>query len=211
MLTTLDVSVTRKVSAADLRWPAPGEASGESCLGCNRTYADFRYCSWAAAKRTVKYEALLLHEIQSATDPLAILEDDDREAEIFENLGCLDLGVASTVIALSAAKCIPFTSCNGGILGGAHLEAYPLVAFFAKPPQVPLLLAAAEEAGTGLENSSGDAIVVYTGDLPKMLAFASALVDQRRAFDGLKRYRRPDRHFLTTAYKQDQLPLPLAP
>ena len=149
-------------------------------------------------------------ELQTSEDPLAVLENDERQTEISEKLGCLDLGVASTVITLSAAKCIPFTSCNGGILGGNHLEAYPLVAFFAKPPQIPLLLAEAEDAGTGLE-SNGSTLVVYTGDLVNMLAFARALLARRQAFQKLKRYRRPGRRPLISTEGSEQLPLSLVP
>jgi hypothetical protein len=56
--------------------------------------------------------------------------------ELYENeswLFGLDIGVASTVIALSAARCVPFSSCNGGAYGGSHHEFHLVVAFYARP------------------------------------------------------------------------------
>ncbi len=49
-----------------------------------------------------------------------------------EGLFGLDIGVASAVIALSAARCIPCSSCNGGAYGGSHQERHPVIAFYAE-------------------------------------------------------------------------------
>ena len=92
----------------------------------------------------------------------------------------LDIGVASTVAVLSAAGFIPCTSCNAGAFGGIHHETYPIVAFYAQPQYVPLLLQCAEESEVGLDNDQGWSpedlpIVVYTDDIRKMGAFSEAL------------------------------------
>ena len=59
------------------------------------------------------------------------------ENELYDgdDLRGLDIGVASAVAALSAARCIPFTSCNAGTFGGSHAETYPLVGSFARAQQ----------------------------------------------------------------------------
>ena len=88
-----------------------------------------------------------------------------------ENLYGLDVGVASTVICLSAAKCVPFSSCNGGAFGGRHQEAYPLAAFFAKIRTAELVLATAEEVNVGLVNRPGGCLMAYATDIPSLPGF----------------------------------------
>jgi hypothetical protein len=94
----------------------------------------------------------------------------------------LDLGVASSVVALSAAHCIPFSSCNAGTFGGYHHEDYPLVAFYARPPALDLLLACAEKAGIGLVAENTGELVAYAADVLHMRAFANALIQSRNDF-----------------------------
>jgi hypothetical protein len=96
----------------------------------------------------------------------------------------LDIGVASSVVALSAARCIPFSSCNGGSLGGHHHEAFPLVSFFAKVEWISVIVEAAEEANAGVSNS-GNAVVVYA-QLQDMLTLARGLIARRALFRKLK-------------------------
>jgi len=76
---------------------------------------DLRGLSWSDAEIVLTEERKLLERISQADDPEGELEL--IEEEIGEDPGLLavmDLGMASTVVALSAAGCIPFTSCNGG-------------------------------------------------------------------------------------------------
>lgn len=94
----------------------------------------------------------------------------------------LDLGVATTVAALSAAACVPFASCNGGAYGGLNHETYPLVMFYARPQAVPHLLAAADRAGVGLESDSSGEVCVYADDIRRMRLFAVELSDEHRRF-----------------------------
>lgn len=182
-----DVDIERTVDAARLGWPEPGEAQEESGLGCNREYTDLRRFSWKNARKVLQSEENLMQEVAalSAEEPSDEFWDDLWE-ERGEYLCGLDLGVASTVAMLSAARCVPYTSCNGGCFEeGHHHESYPVVGFYARPPWIPTLVEAAEEAEAGMHNFGGP-LVVYADDIWKMVAFARALSKRSSVFAGLK-------------------------
>lgn len=144
-----EVEIERKVVAERLRWPTEKQARDDGGLGGNRDYYDLRGLSWSEAYDVHVAERELIKRIEQAEDPDE--EYDLIEEEFTEDpspiLG-LDVGVASTVAALSAARCVPFASCNGGAFGGSHHESHPLVAFCARREHVKLLLEAAEQAGS---------------------------------------------------------------
>jgi hypothetical protein len=178
---TFDVEIARKVDKQHLGWPGPGEADDDRNLGCNREYMDLRGRSWREAEMVFALEGELIRRIESAADPVdeyQAVEDELFESD--EGLFGLDLGVASTVVALSAGKCVPFSSCNGGAFGGKHHERYPVVAFYAPVQMLALLLASAEEADIGLE--SGNHLDAYTNDIRKMRAFAESIIRKRHQF-----------------------------
>ena len=181
MTQTFAVEILRAVSAEGLRWPKPSEAANERNLGCNRSYVDLRGCSWPQFDRVFELESQLIARLMAASDRAEeynAIEDELYEDD--EGLLGLDIGVASAVVALSAAGAIPFSSCNAGAYGGSHHEEHPLVAFFAKPKQLVFLLEAAEEAGVGLEGDSSGAVVLYADDIRNMPKFASALERRSR-------------------------------
>ncbi len=105
-------------------------------------------------------------------------QDEDEDIAESEAFFGLDAGVASTVLALAAARCIPVSSCNG--MPG-HQELHPLVAFFCRPTRLPDLLAVADEAQCGLENASMGALVVYAHDVTRMIEFARKLIEHRHS------------------------------
>jgi hypothetical protein len=137
MFTHLDfeVEIVRRLDRSKLRWPEPGEATHDSGLGGNRMYADLRRCSWTEARQAFVLEGELIGRIE-------ISEDSEAECEaIWEELSegdrdlfGLDLGVAATVVSLSAARCIPFASCNAGAFGGNHQEALSVGSVFCAKP-----------------------------------------------------------------------------
>jgi hypothetical protein len=183
-----DVEIVRAVDPSALGWPEPGDAQDEKSLGCNRAYIDLRRMSWAEARRIAELERQLIERIESASDPAA--EYEAVEDEFFEDdlaLYGLDLGVAGGVIALSAAGCVPFASCNAGAFGGLHHESYPLIVFYARAEAVDDLLAAAEEAEIGL--GGGVWLQVYTDDVRKMSRFAAALGARSGAFRAARKRR----------------------
>ena len=176
-----DVNVVRELEFSQLAWPGRREAIHDSSLGCNLEYADLRGLGWAEAKRVIALESELIGRIDQSTDVDAECESiEDYLYQRAENLYGLDLGVASTVICLSAAKCIPVTSCNGGAFGGSHQEAYPLVAFFARSRTAEQILVAAKEANIGLENGAGGSLLAYAADIRDIRAFANCILKRRR-------------------------------
>lgn len=182
-----DVRIERNVDANCLKWPDRGEAGGDSGLGCNRLYCDFRGFSWRTAMKTLVFENGLVARIESATDWESEAELIDEELyEDEEGLFGMDLGVASSVVALSAAGCIPFSSCNAGAFGGSHAEAYPLIAFYARRKHVNLLIDLAESAAAGLESDSHGFLVVYSNDVRVMRTFATILINARQSFQAVR-------------------------
>jgi hypothetical protein len=177
-----DVDVRRIGASPMLRWPDPGESGSESNLGGNRSYSDLRGIRWSEAREMLETEISLFRRIELADDPEAEYLDIEEEAYqgAFELCG-LDVGVASTVAMLSAAGMITCSSCNGGAFGGGHHETYPLVAFFAKPFHLPILIRCAEEANVGLECSQGT-LVVYANNISCMMDFAASLSKASSAF-----------------------------
>jgi len=178
-----EIEIRRVIDRNYLRWPERGEAGAERNLGCNREYQDLRGFSWRDAERVAKFESQLISRLEAVTNAEEEYEEIiDELYEDDEGLFGLDIGVAAVVVGLSAAGCIPCTSCNAGAYGGTHHEQYPLVAFFAKPTHIALLLQCAEETCVGLENDESGIIIVYAKDIRDMLAFATALAASKKQF-----------------------------
>lgn len=166
-----------------LAWPARGEAVRDSSLGGNIEYADLRGINWTEAKRIFGLESELIARVEAASDIEAeSVSIDDDLYQSAENLHGLDIGVASTVACLSAAGCIPFTSCNGGAFGGSHREEYPLVAFFARRNAAEQILEAATEAAIGLKNGPSGCLIAYADDIRELRQFAKTLLTRRKSF-----------------------------
>jgi len=210
-----DVEIARSVSANNLHWPTRGEASDEGSLGGNRSYLDLRDFTWAEAARLYEKEAQLIERLEAAADLDAeyeLIEDELYEDD--EGLFGLDIGVASAVLALSAAGCIPCSSCNGGAYGGSHNELYPVVGFYAKARQIDLLLRCAEEAAVGMEHGPQGAVIVYADDIRRMPVFANTLISRSAEFREVARMgtrQRATKKVMTDASVEEngQLRLPL--
>ncbi len=181
-----DVPVIRQVNPALTSWPKPEDVSDDCHPGGNRDYCDLRGLSWMDAREVQDLEHEYIQRIEQAPLPSGTgpfgEEDLFDDIELAEITG-IDIGVASTVAVLSASGFIPCTSCNGGAFGGRHHEQHPLVAFYAYPEAIPLLLKCAEASGVGLDNDQGWApddlpIVVYADDVRNMRAFANELSKQ---------------------------------
>ncbi len=168
------VEIERQVDLGALEWPARDSLVSES-ESYHRAYQDMRRFSWKDAQEVLKIEEAILQRLGDAVDHEDI--NDRISDEEWEDLYSLDLGVASTVLALSAARCIPITSCNGG---PGHLEGHPLTAFYCRPGRVPDLLEATAEAGCGLTNTWGGMLMVYANSVRDMVSFARALIARRR-------------------------------
>jgi hypothetical protein len=182
-----DVVTERNVGAGGLRWPEGDEADDDRGLGCNREYCDLRDLEWIDAEEVFASESELISRIETAEDPERAYEDIDEESyEEPERLMGLDIGVASLVVALSAAGCVPFSSCNAGAFGGSHREWHPVVVFCARKAAIGPLLECAERAGAGLIRDESGHLIAYANDIRKMRLFTRAVMDRREEFDALK-------------------------
>lgn len=199
---TFDVEIVRQVNPNDLFLPEPWECTDDRNLGCNREYVDMRDYSWEDVQRVIELEERNIRHIEESPDPDVIgsftvaaeaeedWDEEDRDlAELFlaEEFGPavdLDLGIASTAAALSAAGCIPYISCNAGAFRGWHQEKYPSVDFYATPEAITLLLKCAEKADVGLEHifEAYNPLTVYADDIRKMRDFANALLEHKDQF-----------------------------
>lgn len=186
-----EVQMAVDVDMMLLSWPEAGKAADEdSGFMGNRSYGDLRRLSWTEAKRVATLEGEYISRIENARDT-------DEEIEIVWNeiyddgeLHGLDLGVATATVALSAAGCVPFSSCNGAAFGGHHNEHYPLVAFFCRPNAVELLSQCALEASVGLSNGGDGALVLYANEIMNMVKFGGIVISKSKVFRGLPRNRR---------------------
>lgn len=186
----------RCVNLASLVWPPEEEADDESGLGCNRDYQDLRHLTVDHVRLYLDLERQIIERIARGEDPEDVIDDVEANAPMPENpelqlefllrgglMFGLDLGVASTVAALAALGCAPFSSCNGAAFGGTHVSDHPYVAFHAQPHHLPALIAAAEKADAGLGNDAigAGAVLVYADDVETMRRFAQHLAESTTA------------------------------
>ena len=187
----------RSAEMEHLVWPKEELREAEDGAVGNRRYSDMRGFTWKDARRALQFEEATLSRFSwnlKAAD--RSLTDQDR----FERLHFLDLGVASSVLALSAARCAPVSSCSGAV---GHSEAHPLVAFFTRKQRVPNLLAVAADVECGLQNSRGGSVVVYAESVATLLGFARKLIEKRSTLAPLRAHRRVP----STDYRQLRLSL----
>jgi hypothetical protein len=178
-----DVEITRDVTSHRARWPEARATKDDSGLGGNLQYVDLRRMPWSEVVRVNELEDELIARMESATDSENEYEQIEEELyEEIDGLYGLDLGVASSVVALSAVRCIPFASCNAGAFGGDHHECYPLVAFYAHAESIDLLLECAVISGIGLVIEETGELVAYAADIRQMKAFANTLISRRTDF-----------------------------
>jgi hypothetical protein len=177
-----DVDIERAIEVEALAWPERGGAQDESCLGCNRSYFDLRGVGWRAVSEMIVTERRVMRQLQTAPDMVAAYENlkEQWEEDCEFPLWGLDLGVASAVVALSAARCIPFTSCNAGAFGdGPHPESYPLVAFYMRRATAQLIIDSASSTCVGLHQDSYGTVHVYARTVSDLHKFAEALYARR--------------------------------
>lgn len=178
---TFDIAVTRKFHTRGLAWP---DSRSAGWFGETDIYRNLACMPWSEARRVLALEAELIDRIEAAQDPAG--EETSLHDEIHEQgegLYGLDIGIASTAIALSAAGGIPFASCNGGAFGGVHREDYPIVAFYARKPTLAILAECAEQAEVGLRNGGLGELMVYGRTIASLQIFARSIIESARRFD----------------------------
>ncbi len=171
--------IERSVDLTQLGWPPDSDLASEDHFV--RGYTDMRGLTWDDACQALSLERELLR--RGAGD-LAATEEAVSDEELFDLYG-LDIGVASSVAALSAANCAPIASCNGG---EGHHECHPVVAFYCRKGRVRDILKAAELADCGLVNGDSGLLVLYAGHVDALMSFAEKLIGMR---DSLKPLSRP--------------------
>ena len=199
-----DVEIERQVDLSRLSWPEPGEAAREEAFGFwigNRSYCDLQGIDWDFALGVAGIEQQCIENIQgspglgetgsSTIADAAMVHLDLDLAQILSEFGgfaMLDVGVASTVAALSASGHLPFSSCNAGAFGGWHSEESPLVVFCVHPGSVRPLMECADHASVGLQNVSMayGPVMVYADDVRKFSVFADAIFERRTRFAELQ-------------------------
>ncbi|MDQ0839183.1 hypothetical protein [Sphingomonas faeni] len=180
-----EVSEPSVVRVQALRWPSNDQAANGKKWVVNHMYRDLRSFSWQAAGEMLAVEA-------DAMTALSVMTDEGDRARfigaprLVSSLRQLDLGVAGTVAALSAARCVPIMSCNAGAFGGRHSEVAPVIGFYARGAAAPLLVAIAAETGVLLRNHRYGDLAVEATTIDRMHAFGRSLFEHRDAFIALK-------------------------
>ena len=180
----VDILIRREVDAARLAAITPNAAAAEDeGFEGNRSYQDLRHLPWAFVAEALDRERTFIARLCSAADIDAEADrlEEERIEEFDDPLWGLDVGVAGSTLALSALGCTPFYSCNGGVLGGSHATAHPLVAFYLPLNLVDSLLLLAEAADAGMLLDEYGRARLYAGDVGPMLAFAEAAITSHRA------------------------------
>lgn len=166
----------RAIDAQALAVPDVDAASQDEFEG-NAYYMDLRGFRLADAASVLQRERSIVAGWQESGVLLELEEDESGD----DPLPHLDTGVASAVVALSVAGCVPFTSCNAGAFGGVHSAPFPIVRFFAPANVVDLLLSCAEEAGVGLQLDDDGCVELSAVQITDMMNFADTLVARLRA------------------------------
>jgi|GEM_PF-2969690 len=188
--------IYRSVDISLLQWPSHISDEEEDdnernvTMGwINRDYIDLGEISWGDVKEAVDYENELISQIDINNRQINyndVIDYDDTGA-----LFGLDLGVASSVLALLAAGCITISSCNGS---SGHTENYPVVIFRSRPNWVYFLLEVAEKTECGLDNAEAGTIVLFANDVHSIIQFAQELVSRHPEFDELQASNMPEDH-----------------
>lgn len=161
------------LSVSHLAWFENEEAADGTGLGCNLDYRDLRGLTLEDARRGVALESEQVEQLLANGSGCSGCDDGCQQCE--PEIEGLELGVASTVVALSAFGCTPYTSCNGGAFGGDHPSSHLIVGFYLRPPHVETVRDAAWRAGVGLTNDANGGVYVITDDPRAMLTFAMKL------------------------------------
>jgi hypothetical protein len=89
----------------------------------------------------------------------------------------------SAVTALVAGYALTTTSCRGH--HSSRGESEPFIRFICDDTRLPLIVAAATNAGCGIRLDSGNMLQLYGPDVESLLRFAGEMVNRRARFDGL--------------------------
>lgn len=178
-----------EIDAGPIIWPPEGAV--QAGLDCNRTYANFTEATWGDVDEVLPFETgIILDAIARSSYERSYWDClDDRDDEFFDLGYGVEIGVLAASLALNAAKCPTFMSCNG------HGSYCADIDFWTRPHRAEILAEAALEAGVGLGNCDGGAMKVYSDDALGLIRFAMELRGRssalRRARGRSLRHARP--------------------
>lgn len=171
---------------ASWAWPNEADAASDS-LEANHCYMpDVRLARWEDVDKVLEREHEVLPLLEVAPDAQAEWESQTErinaqaDGVADEFFTSLDPGIASATLALGAAGCIPFWSCNGGAFGGVHSSSVPIVRFFARPALASLLSECAGRAGVALSQDEHGRCAVTANHTSAFRAFALAMREETR-------------------------------
>lgn len=153
-----------EISAATVFEPPPDEMEEGVGLGGNRHFVDLQGVDDSDVLDAISFEDKFLEMIAQGCAYDDALQDLENEAGNFFGL---DPGIAAAALSFSALGAVPFSSCNGGLLGGNHREEHPLVAFYAPSLSVmERIKRICTQADLGLRAEAGRTeIIAYAGHL----------------------------------------------
>jgi hypothetical protein len=188
-----DIPITRDVEPNALDWPSEDDLASET-LGGNRDFNPLGRIDWLEVRIAVDEERDIVDRIAKSQDPEADYREwlEGNEESDEPALHGFDLGTNALAAALSAARCLPFYSCNGGAFDEGHHEEYPLVAFFCPTGIFPFVYAAVERGGAGLEYNHAGGLTVFARNVDAMIDTAAALYERRTETDAVEGVPRVD-------------------
>jgi hypothetical protein len=189
-----DVEIYHEIEVRDLRVPTVLEV--EEGFGDIRNYQDLAGLSWEEAAECLDLErSLVARATEQTTTPGEFGELADEVlgnySDEVDDLGpggiyLLDLGVIGLTAALSAAGCVPASSCSG------HGSEAPYIRFAADPQRAAILLEMTRIAGCGLTVDEGGLLQTWAGSIKQFIGFAGMLVLRQEKFATLPEMRPRD-------------------
>lgn len=173
--------------------PDPDVLEPDQPVAGNYQYKDLRGASWSDVMDVLCQDRELSPRLKIATDvddeikkylgarsAVPVVEEDDRDELFWDSVySYLDPGLASTVLALSAAGAAPVFSCNGGIFGDEHFEKFPLVGFYASEEVGRKIEILACSAGVILEfNRISETPVLSCLEIEPFMRFAELMITE---------------------------------
>jgi len=155
-------------------------------IACTHGYEPAAYAgsAWAGAEETLEAELDELRTLDGACSDEDAFDEGAFEAQGERGLS-FEFGVSGAVEALCAAGCPTFASCSGHSEDFSGRSRHPWILFATDRERLPLLLAAASNAGCGLEPDGGGLVVMRAPSVLESIEFGRALTRARADFDAI--------------------------
>jgi hypothetical protein len=179
-----EIPITRDVDPDGMEWPSNEDLLSDT-VGGNRDFLPLGRTDWVEVQDAIDEERSVMDTIAASDDQEAAhreWREENAESDDPTLFG-FDLGTNALSAALSAARCVPFYSCNGGAFDEGHHEEYPLIAFFCPVPIFPFVCDAAKNASIGLEYNDSGGLNVFARNVDSMVDMAVLLFERRREID----------------------------